>query len=83
MARLQIGWCRNCPHKVGLHPKKPQWWHFAVGRGYTLTTNCFAYAGSTNTSLDLGAFRTGQFKCACVTPELDPDKPTTTKWVLV
>lgn len=82
MVRLQIGWCRHCPHKVALHPKRPTWWHFAVGRGYVITLNCMAYAGSTNTSLDLGAFRAGQFKCDCVTPELDPGKPQTTKWVL-
>ncbi len=83
MVRLQIEWCKHCPHKVALHPKSPKWWHFAVGRGYGLTLNCLAYGGSTNTSLDLGAFRSSQFKCDCLTPEPDPGKPMTSKWVLV
>ena len=83
MVTLQIGWCLNCPHKIGLHPKRARWMHFAAGPGYLLTVNCFAYAGSTNTMFDRGAFRTGQFKCDCVRPELDPNKPTGTKWVLL
>ncbi len=83
MVRLQIGWCRNCPHKVGLHPDHPEWRHFGVGHGYLLSVNCLAYAGSTNTALDRGALHEGQFKCGCVSPVLDPGRPTETKWVLV
>ena len=82
MVELQIGWCLNCPHKVAHHPKHSEWMHFGVGRGYALTVNCFGYAGSTNTSLDLGAFRQGRFKCPCVKPEFDSEKPLQTKRVL-
>ena len=80
--RLKIGWCVNCHHKIGLHPKKGEWMHFSIGRGYLLTLNCFAYAGSTNTGLDLGALKEGQFKCDCVKPELDETKQQESKWVL-
>ncbi len=86
MPRLSIGWCKNCGHKVGLHPKYGRWAHFGVGRGYNLSTECWAYAGSTNTSLDLGAFRQASrvgSKCTCLKPDPDPTKPFQSKWVLV
>lgn len=83
MVKLQIGSCLNCPQKVGLHPKHPEWRHFGLGRGYLLSVNCSGYAGSTNTRLDLGAFRQGQFKCDCVRPDVDSSKPIDTKRVLI
>ena len=82
MVTLQIGWCKNCSHKIALHPKKSRWMHFSLGRGYLLTLNCYAYAGSTNTSFDLGALKESQFKCECVEPALDEAKEIQKKHVL-
>ncbi len=83
MPKLTIGWCKNCGHKVGLHPKHPEWRHFAVGNGYLLVVNCMGYGGSSNSLFDAGAFRQGQWKCACVRAEPDATKPFETKWVAV
>ena len=84
MPRLTIGWCKNCGHKVGLHPKHHEdWRHFGPSFGYLLTVNCMAYAGSTNTIFDMGAARSGQWKCECVHPEPDMTKPFGKKWVAV
>jgi hypothetical protein len=82
MPRLRIGWCRNCGHKVALDPRHPEWRHFSVGYGYLLNVNCLAYAGSTNTLFDAGAFHQGQWKCLCMHPEPDLTMPFRSKWVM-
>ena len=83
MPMLTIGWCKNCLHKVGQHADHPGWRHFGLGWGsYLLNVNCSAYAGSTNTWFDLGAWRQAQWKCGCVHPEPDMGRQFRGKWVL-